>query len=168
MTESVAARRLESKRRAVARSRRSADQHHYFRSIADARYVLRKVFRLIEEEAKQAGLEPLQHQALLQLWGSDAGHMRVKDLAERLDISPAFASVVVKDLRERGLVTKVAGAENLRVLRVTPTEAARRLLAGIDAKVKVHVDAFARGLAPEERERAVAILLFYVGLSVRG
>jgi len=167
MTSSVEGSRLERKRREVVRSRSSADRHHYFHSVADARYVLRKVFRIVEEQAKKAGLDPLAHQAMLQIYGSPEMQMRIKDLAERLDITPAFASVIVKDLRERGLVSRLTKAENLRVTRVTPTRTGRELLDAIDNEVKVHVDYFARGLAAEERERAVAILLFYVGLSVR-
>ena len=76
--------KVEKKLLAAARSRESADKHEYFMTVAHSRYILRKVFRLVEEGAKKAGLESLAHQALLQLYGSAKQELRVSELAERL------------------------------------------------------------------------------------
>ena len=69
-----------------------ADRHDYFAEVAEARYVLRRVFRIAEEQARDAGLDPLAHQALIQIYGSPDRRLRVAQLADRLDITPAFAS----------------------------------------------------------------------------
>jgi hypothetical protein len=50
------------------------------------------------------------------------------------------------------------------IINVTP--AGRKLLRAIDARVKTHVDDFARTLNPREREAALSILMFYVGASL--
>ena len=42
----------------------------YFHGVAEARYVIRRIFRIVDEQAKSAGLEPLEHQALIQLFGA--------------------------------------------------------------------------------------------------
>jgi DNA-binding MarR family transcriptional regulator len=167
MIRGVAARRLERKRRQVVRARDGKDMHHFFQCIADARFILRKVFRIIEEQARAVGLDPLVHQALIQIYGSAASALQVKELAERLDVRPAFASVLIKALQERGLVSRVRGAEDRRINQVTVTKAGRQLLHQMDRQVKVHVDYFIAQLNPEQKERAVAIMLFYVGMSVR-
>src|SRR6478736_1849013 len=100
----IDAARLERGREKAAKARATADRHPYFQGVAQARYVLRKVFRLVEEEAKRAGIDPLAHQALIQIYGSPTGALKVKDVAERLDITPAFASSLVKTLAAKGLI----------------------------------------------------------------
>ena len=47
-------------------SERRNDFQRYFHGIAKARYVIRKVIRIVDEQAKKAGLDPLEHQALIQ------------------------------------------------------------------------------------------------------
>src|SRR5947207_1818166 len=91
----VTPRALEQKRRSALRSRVTGDRHHYFSCVAETRYVLRKVLRIVEDEAKVAGLDPLEHQALLQIYGHGKGALQVKQVAARLDVTPAFASVLV-------------------------------------------------------------------------
>jgi len=60
----------------IAKSRNEPDMLHsrgfeeYFHGVSEARYVIRKVFRIVDDQAKQAGLEPLEHQALIQIFGS--------------------------------------------------------------------------------------------------
>src|SRR3978361_249878 len=97
------AQRLERGREKAVKSARAVDRHLYFYGVAEARFLLRKVFRLVEDEAKRAGIDPLAHQALIQIYGSQARTLQVKDVAERLDIAPAFASSLVKALAARGL-----------------------------------------------------------------
>ena len=63
-----------------------SDLQRYFYGVSRARYVLRKVFRLIDEEARRHGLEPLQHQTLIQIVGAESEPLRVNEIAERMDI----------------------------------------------------------------------------------
>jgi DNA-binding MarR family transcriptional regulator len=134
----------------------------YFHGIAEARYVVRKVFRIVDEQAKAADLEPLEHQALLQIFGALAP-LRVIDLAERLDIAPAFASRLAKRLEDRDLVVRSPAPEDRRSKYLAATPGARELLADIDKNVHLHVDYFQRQLRDDERVAALGIFAFYLG-----
>jgi DNA-binding MarR family transcriptional regulator len=136
----------------------------YFHGVAEARYVIRKVFRIVDEQAKAADLEPLEHQALIQVLGAPKP-FRVIDLADRLDIAPAFASRLAKRLEDRGLVERSAALEDRRSKYLSPTERARELLAMIDEQVHLHVDYFQRQLTKDERVAALGIFAFYLGSS---
>lgn len=162
----VNARNLERKRKQAAKSRIENDRHHYFQGVAQARFVLRKVFRLIEEQAKMAGLDSLEHQALIQVYGSPEMRLQVKEVAKRLDIAPAFASIVLKNLQEKGVVSRVPGQKDQRTTFVAITAKGKALLHKIDEQVRVHVDFFTRQLDNEIRESAVSIMLFYLGLTL--
>jgi DNA-binding MarR family transcriptional regulator len=136
----------------------------YFHGVAEARYVIRKVFRIVDDQAKQAGLEPLEHQALIQIFGAPKP-LRVIEIAERLDIPPAFASRLAIGLEEKGLVTRSRSDQDKRSTHVEATDAARDVLAGIDQVVGMHVDYFQRQLSEAERASALGIFAFYVGAS---
>jgi DNA-binding MarR family transcriptional regulator len=158
--------RIEMRRRMVARAFEAEDKHAYFEGVAEARYVLRKAFRIIEERAKAMNLHPLAHQALIQIYGSPKMQLRINELADRLDIAPAFASNLVRTLSERKLITRTRNEEDQRVIVVEVTDAGRELLHAIDTEVKAHVDYFTRTLTAKDRESALSILMFYVGASM--
>jgi DNA-binding MarR family transcriptional regulator len=166
MTIVVDAGRLERKRREAVKLRSVVDRHRYFEGVALARYVLRKVFRLVEEQAKLAGIDPLEHQALIQIYGSSDMRLRVKDVAERLDIAAALASNVLKSLEQRGYVARMRSATDQRAMLVSVTARGTRLLHRIDEQVHDHVDYFTRQLSQEAREAAISIMMFYIGVSL--
>jgi DNA-binding MarR family transcriptional regulator len=166
MTIVIDAGRLEKKRKDAIRARTVQDRHQYFHSVAQTRYVLRKVFRLIEERAKIAGLDPLEHQALIQIYGSPEMKLRVKEVAERLDIAPAFASNILKSLEARQFLVRLASSRDQRVTYVEVTQQGKELLHRIDEQVHVHVDFFTRQLPQEAREAAISIMMFYIGISL--
>src|SRR5262249_19196590 len=149
------------------KARATADRHAYFYGVAQARYVLRKVFRLVEEEAKRAGIDPLAHQALIQIYGAQNGSLRVKDVAERLDITPAFASSLVKMLAAKGYISRVRDKVDSRVTWVKMTKDGRLLLHRIDEQVQFHVDYFTHTLNTAQTEAALSVLLFYAGVSLK-
>lgn len=155
--------KIEKRTAAAARSRNAADKHEYFAAVAHVRYILRKVFRIIEDKAKELGLESLAHQALLQVYGSPTQGLRVSELAERLDIAPAFASNLIKGLVKSKYLRRESDENDARVtiLRITPT--GRALCDKIDSDVKPHVDYFTSQLTADERETALSTLMFYVG-----
>ena len=140
------------------------DRHDYFAAVAEARYVLRRVFRIAEEQARESGLDPLAHQALIQIYGSPERRLRVAQLAERLDITPAFASSLLKTLDADGMIDRRRDADDHRVTWVSVTAAAIEKLVAIDAAVGFHVDYFAAQIPAKDRKRALATLKFYVGL----
>ena len=141
-----------------------AAPHDYFVDVAEARYILRRVFRIAEDQAKAAGLEPLTHQALIQIYGSPERRLRVNELAERLDIKPAFASALLTRLEADGLIYRQRDTADHRVTWVQVTEKAVEKLVQIDSAVDFHVRYFAAQLDRESRERALSTLKFYVGL----
>ena len=159
----IDAARLERRREKAVRSRASSDRRLYFRAVAQARYMLRKVFRLVEEEARRAGIDPLAHQALIQIYGSPDGRLRVKEVAERLDITPAFASNLAKLLTAKGYIAPERDKSDARVVWVHVTRTGRALLHKIDEQVQIHVDYFTRAIPSEETEAALSILMFYAG-----
>ena len=134
----------------------------YFHGVADARFVIRKVFRIVDERAKIRGLDPLEHQALI--YGARDGDVRIGAVAERLDISSAFASKIVKALVTKELVALSDDAHDQRVTNVSATPAGIAMLTEIDADVRVHVGFFTRGLTREQKDAALSIFAFYVGL----
>lgn len=143
---------------------RSADFHRYARSIANARYVIRRVFRIVDEQARERDLDPLEHQVLLQVYGFDGGVPSVGAIAGRLDIAPAFASRLIKGLEKRELLRRVAVASDRRVTIVEITDEGIALLREIDEAVHVHVEYFQSQLQERSRLDALMIFAFYVGL----
>lgn len=142
------------------------DFHSYFVAIARARSVIRRTFRMIDEQAKRFGLEALEHQTLIQVYGVGDDAVQVRDLAERLDISQPHASRLVSMLEERGLVTRGGSPDDQRATIVRATEAGVELLRQIDAKVRFEVAHYERQLQDTDRFNALSIFAFYVGLNI--
>ena len=163
----IDAKALEKRRQKTVKARRRQDRHPYFHGVAEARYLLRKVFRLVEEEAGRAGIDPLAHQGLIQIYGSPQGMLRVKDVAERLDITPAFASNLVKSLAQKRYVERAADSGDNRVSWIKIAKRGRELLHRIDERVQAKVDRFTATLGEGQTEAALSILLFYAGASFR-
>jgi DNA-binding MarR family transcriptional regulator len=134
----------------------------YFQGVAEARRIIRKVLRIVDEQAKSAGLDPLDHQALIQIFAAPSP-LRVIDVADRLDIAPAFASRLIKRLEEMGLVTRSPSEDDKRSTYVRATEQSRDLLASIDARVSREIEYFRQHLSEAERGAALGIFAFYVG-----
>lgn len=138
------------------------DHTPYFRAIARARLVLRRVFRLVDEQAKRSGLDPLEHQALIQAFGSKE-LLRINGLAARLDIGNGLASRIVSGLVEKGLVERVAVPDDRRITLVRVTDAGRDLLVRIDERVQRRVAELQAEFSPLDRAAALTIFGFYVG-----
>lgn len=142
------------------------DFHEYVCGIAPARYAIRKVFRIIDEQARRAGVEPLEHQALLQIYGTDQQMLHVNVLAHRLDIPAALASRTVTSLQKSGYVARASSSRDRRVTEVSITQSGRELVKDIDSQVRRAVGLFAQELTSAEKWSALRILTFYVGLDV--
>jgi DNA-binding MarR family transcriptional regulator len=141
------------------------DFWNYMHSVAQARYVVRKVVRIVHEEAKRADLDPLEHEALLQIYGNGgAERLSVNRLAELLDVAPALASRVIKALVAKGLVQREQSTQDKRVTLVTATEAGVAMLRRIDKQVHVHIDYFRKQLEDADRLSLMAVFAFWAGL----
>lgn len=140
-----------------------ADGQGYFEAIAHARYVMRRVMRIVDEQAKRESLEPLEHQTLIQIYGAEKGPIQINELAERLDIVAAYASRLVRELESKGLVTRNRSKEDRRVTLVDATPAGAELLKRVDERVHLRVDVFKDGLSDRARAAAFSVFGFYVG-----
>lgn len=147
----------------MAEERRVSDFNSYVVSIAEARYVMRKVSRIVDDEAKLQGLDPLEHQAMLQAYGSGEKLRTVSQLAERLDVAPALASRVVNSLVAKGMVTRHSSTADKRVTEIEISAEGAELIKKIDQKVHVHMDYFQTQLTEPQRLAALAIFTFYLG-----
>ncbi|MFI6345944.1 MarR family winged helix-turn-helix transcriptional regulator [Streptomyces sp. NPDC050560] len=151
----------------LGEGRRVREFQPYVRGVAEARYVMRRVLRITEDRAKEHGLEPLSHQALLQIYGAEGG-VTVSRLAGRLDIAAAFASRLVRRLEETGLVTRTPSRTDRRVTIVTATGDGVDKLSDIDDDVHRHAALLHHQLGADERRMALSVFAFYVGLDPRG
>lgn len=142
------------------------DFHRYVAGIAEARYAIRKVFRIVDEQARAAGLDPLEHQALLQVYGSQEQMLQVNNVAQRLDIAPAFASRMLRRLEEKGYVERRSSEGDRRVTEVHMTEEGRAIVQQVDSDVRVHVEYFQQQLPTDTKTTALTIMAFYVGLDL--
>ena len=98
-----------------------------YQALAELRYQVRRFLRFSEVEARRAGLEPRQHQALLALKGLPEDRAAtIGELAERLQLAHHSTVELVGRLVERGLVQRTRGAADRRqvLLALTPRAAA--------------------------------------------
>jgi DNA-binding MarR family transcriptional regulator len=108
-------------RRDGLRLPRITDTH--YRLLAQFRFEMRKFLAFSEAAARDAGVEPQQHQLLLALRGlPDGWRPTVGAMAKRLCVQHHTAVALVDKLEERGLLRRERGAEDKRevLLRMTP------------------------------------------------
>jgi DNA-binding MarR family transcriptional regulator len=94
------------------KARLDRDAYH---TLADFRYLIRRFLAFSQEAARQAGLSPRHHQALLAIKGfavDDAP--TIGDLAERLCIRHHSAVELVDRLAEAGLIERLHDAHDRR------------------------------------------------------
>ena len=102
-----------------------------FEALAAFRYALRQFLHFSEQAAREAGLTPTQHQALLAIHGFPGrarSSVTVGDLAERLKIKHNSAVGLVDRLARQGLVTRVPSKGDRRRVVVGLTARGVRVL----------------------------------------
>lgn len=142
---------------------REGSFHGYAQALAHARFVLRRIMRILDEEARGHGLDPLAHQTLLQIYGSDEG-MTVSKLAERLDISPAFGSRLVGQLDKQGLITRSPHPTDRRASIVEASPDGVERLREIDRTIFRKIRIFQDELTESGKFGALGVFASYVGL----
>jgi DNA-binding MarR family transcriptional regulator len=109
----------------MKRSRATSD----YESLAEVRYQLRRFLHFSEQAARDAGLEPQQHQLMLALKGLPEGtRPRVGELAERLQIRHHSAVELIDRLSSAGLVRRHTGGEDRREVLIALTARGERIL----------------------------------------
>lgn len=94
-----------------------------YRLLAAFRYEMRKFLAFSEQAARDAGIEPQQHQLLLALRGLPNGaRPTIGAVAERLCVQHHTAVALVDKLERRALLVRERGADDKRqvLLRLTP------------------------------------------------
>ena len=116
-----------------------------YQALAEFRYQLRRFLRFSEEAAREAGLEPQQHQLMLAVKGQrDAGGPRISYLAERLQIQHHSAVELVDRLARKGLIRRSRGGEDRREVQVRLTTRGEKVL----GELTLHTRAELRSAAP--------------------
>jgi len=94
-----------------------------FESLAEFRHQIRRFLRFSERAARNAGLEPRQHQLLLALKGLPPNvRPKIAEIAERLQIQHHSAVELVNRLEAGGFVQRERGSQDRRevLLQLTP------------------------------------------------
>ncbi len=142
---------------------RSYEIRDYMQMVAEARFVFRTVQRIIDECAKGHGVEPLEYQALLQVFGAPEQKLPVGHLAERLNIVSALASRLVQQLERRGLVARTRSQKDRRATFFSATKPGEALIRAVFDDVHEEVDYFRSRVTERQRHAAHEITAFYVG-----
>ncbi|MFI6284452.1 MarR family winged helix-turn-helix transcriptional regulator [Streptomyces sp. NPDC051018] len=126
-------------------------------AVADARYFMRRAFRIIDEEARRAGVDPLECQALVQLMGAPDRTLSVTQLSARLDVPRPLVSRLAKTLDERELARRSRSPSDARVTLVAATETGAVLVTGVDAAVQPRFRALREEFPEDVRRQALGI-----------
>lgn len=146
-----------------AAAAREESFHGYIYAVAHGRFVLRRVMQILDEQPREQGLEPLQHQALLQIFGSDEA-LTVGKVAERLGIAAAFGSRLVGQLQKRGLVEREPHPSDRRATIITASSDGVELLRSIDREIYRKIRIFQESLSEDGKYSALLVFAAYVGI----
>ncbi|HXK03214.1 MAG TPA: MarR family transcriptional regulator [Verrucomicrobiae bacterium] len=107
---------------------RTTDYH----TLAQFRYLIRRFLQFSESEAREAGLEPQQHQMMLIIRASEEpGGPTVGAAAEHLLIRHHSAVGLVDRLEERGLVERTRQGTDRREVHLRLTGRGEQLLSDL-------------------------------------
>lgn len=109
-----------------------------YQALAEFRYLLRRFMVFSEEAAREAGLAPQQHQALLAVKGFEKDEApAIGDLAERLAIKHHSAVGLVDRLEKAGYLKRRHDEGDRRRVTLSLTASGENILADLSA---VHRD----------------------------
>jgi DNA-binding MarR family transcriptional regulator len=100
-----------------------------YRALAEFRHQIRLFLHFSDEAARQAGIEPQQHQLLLAIKGIPIGTQpTIGRIAERLQIRHHSAVELVNRLTEHGAIVRETNPDDGREVRLRLTRDGERLL----------------------------------------
>lgn len=109
-------------RPAAAPRSRSDPSRAEYRALAELRYRIRRFLHFSEAAAREAGLEPQQHQLLLAIKGlPDDRLATIGVLAERLQLRHHSANELLRRAEQRGLISTRRADEDRRQVLVSLT-----------------------------------------------
>ena len=132
-----------------------------YEALAEFRYQIRKFIRFSERAARDAGVEPQQHQLLLAVKGMPQGVApSIGEIASRLQIVHHSAVELVDRLEEQGLVQRRRNPDDRRQVFLSLTQKGERVL----RELSVH---HRRELAASGPELSSALRKLLSGSGVR-
>lgn len=102
-----------------------------YKALANFRFQLREFLTISSEAAKEAGIDPTQHQLLLVIKGLDPEPTSVGDIADWLMIRHNSAVELVKRCERNGWVTRERGEDDRRQVFVNLTDKGEDILADL-------------------------------------
>jgi DNA-binding MarR family transcriptional regulator len=106
-----------------------------YRSLAAFRYEIRKFLSFSEQAAREAGIEPQQHQLLLAVRGlPESLRPTIRTISERLCVQHHTAVALVDKLEAHGLLQRERSTLDRREVLLRLTEAGAELLSGLSAQ----------------------------------
>ena len=106
-----------------------------YEALSDFRYRLRTFLRFSEDIARAEGITVLQYQLLLHTQGfPERDWASIGEIAERLQAQPNGVVALVSRCEEAGLVRRVPGVKDRRLVEVHLTPLGRRKLANLVAQ----------------------------------
>jgi DNA-binding MarR family transcriptional regulator len=103
-----------------------------FKAMAELRYQIRRFLRFSENAARQAGIEPQQHQLLLAVRGLPENlKPTIGVLAERMQLQHHSTVELVDRLAERGFLARLRATDDRRQVLVKLTHAGEKFLEGL-------------------------------------
>lgn len=120
-----------------------------YAALAEFRAALRHFMNFSANAARQAGLVPVQHQAMLAIkgFGGERG-LAVGEIARRFELRPHSAVGLVDRLVKAGLAVRTQDAVDRRRVYVTLSAKGERILEGLSAAHREEL----RRLGPALRE----------------
>ncbi|WP_241215193.1 MarR family winged helix-turn-helix transcriptional regulator [Thermobaculum terrenum] len=100
-----------------------------YQALANLRYVIRKFLHFSESAARQAGVEPQQHQLMLAIKGLPEGAKpTIGEIAERLQVQHNTAVELVNRAEAAGYVRRMKDRDDKRQVLVWLTDQGERVL----------------------------------------
>ena len=100
-----------------------------FKAMSELRYQIRKFIRFSENAARQAGIEPQQHQLLLAVRGlPDKARPTIGVLAERMQLQHHSTVELIDRLVDRGFLCRLRDTDDRRQVLVKLTHAGEKFL----------------------------------------
>jgi DNA-binding MarR family transcriptional regulator len=100
-----------------------------YRALLEFRYAIRSFLRFSEESAREAGIEPQQHQLMLAIKaGGSEGEARIGDLAERLQLRHHSTVELIDRLVAKGFAERQRAESDRRQVHVRLTKSGQQIL----------------------------------------
>jgi DNA-binding MarR family transcriptional regulator len=99
-----------------------------------------------------------QVKALVALDSEQGGPCPIRQLGEKLGITPPTATRAIDALVERDLVSRSEDPDDRRVRRIAITGAGRRLVGELASRRTAELEAFAEGLSASQRRKLLTAL----------